>query len=417
MHVFLALEQASVRFHLQAEVKVKRLGFSRSGFVVLAVDSELRVVGVLNPTACVLAVEFVVDVGFVPILVQIFHTPVLAGEIDHRPRTVVPGLHVEPRYACSICHFLIICTESRRDMHDTSTIFRGDIVTGNDTISSFARIDPREERFVFEPYQVRSFIACYDLRLQQVTVCIRTAEFFLIRIQAGLRQNDMIPCGRLYLHVVNLRSDTKGGIRRQSPRRGSPGDDETTVFHFEAGGTSEVFDITVATGLVQFVRRQSCAGSRRIGLNGVALVEETFFIKLFEQVPQGLDVLVVVRDIGVIEVDPVAHLFGEVGPLLSVFHHLATASRVVFIHGDLLADVLFGDTQHLLHTEFNGQTVSIPAGFAAHLETLHRLETAEGIFDGSRHDMVNTRHTVRRRRSFEEQELRMSRTGGYTLTK
>ena len=146
-------------------------------------------------------------------------------------------------------------------------------------------------------------------------------------------------------------------------------------------------------------------------MNGIALVEIAFLIEFLEQVPQGLDILVVVGDIRVLEVHPVAHLLSEVGPLRRIFHYFAAASGVVLIHRYLFSDILFGDTEHLLYAQFDGQTVGVPAGLSAHLKALHSLETAEGIFDGTRHNMVDTRHTVRRRRTFEEQELRVSLAG------
>ena len=88
---------------------------------------------------------------------------------------------------------------------------------------------------------------------------------------------------------------------------------------------------------------QTRTGSGRVRLDGIALVEIAFLVQLLEQVPKRLDILVVIRDIGVLQIDPVAHLLGEVGPLGGVFHHLAAAGGIVLIDGDLLADVLFGD--------------------------------------------------------------------------
>ena len=208
--------------------------------------------------------------------------------------------------------------------------------------------------------------------------------------------------------IVDFRSDAEGGVGRQRPRRGSPCDDVTAVCEVELGCAGEVLDIAVATGLVEFVRAEACSGGRRVGLNGVTLVEVAFFVELFEQVPECLDVLVVVGDIGVVEVHPIAHLLGEVGPLARVFHHFAPARGVVFVHRNLLADILFGDAEHFLYAQFDGQAMGVPTGFTADLEALHGLEATESVLNGSRHDMVNTRHSVSRRRSFEEQKLRMS---------
>ena len=149
---------------------------------------------------------------------------------------------------------------------------------------------------------------------------------------------------------------------------------------------------------------ETCTSHRRVGLNGVALVEETFLVELFEQIPEGFDVLVVVSDVRVLEINPVAHLLGEVRPLTGVFHHLLTAGSVVLIDADLLADVLFGDAEFLFYAEFNRQSVGIPSGFALHLIALHGFVAAEGVFDCTCQNVVNARHAVCRRRTFEEEE-------------
>jgi hypothetical protein len=54
---------------------------------------------------------------------------------------------------------------------------------------------------------------------------------------------------------------------------------------------------------------------------------------------------VFVGNVGVFEVHPVAHLFGQLVPLVGELHHGLAALAVVFFDGDLLADVLLGDAQ------------------------------------------------------------------------
>ena len=88
---------------------------------------------------------------------------------------------------------------------------------------------------------------------------------------------------------------------------------------------------------------------RRIGLNGVTLVQVTFLVELLQQVPQGLNILVIIRDIGVFHIHPVAHLLGQSLPFGSIFHDLCTAGGVVFVHADFLAYIFFFDAQFLLH--------------------------------------------------------------------
>ena len=119
--------------------------------------------------------------------------------------------------------------------------------------------------------------------------------------------------------------------------------------------------------------RQSCTGCGRVGLDGITLVEQSLLIELLEQVPERLDVLVVVGDVGVLEVHPVAHLVGQLCPLVRVHHHILAAGIVVVIDRNLLADVFLRDAQRLLHAQFYRQAVCVPARLALHLEALHGL--------------------------------------------
>ena len=83
-----------------------------------------------------------------------------------------------------------------------------------------------------------------------------------------------------------------------------------------------------------------------------------------------------------------------------------TASIIVFFYRYLLSDVILVDSEFLLHTDLHRQSVGIPACTAVYLEAALGLVPADGILDGTRHNMVNTRHSVCRRRSLEENELR-----------
>ena len=161
--------------------------------------------------------------------------------------------------------------------------------------------------------------------------------------------------------------------------------------------------------------RQACSRTWRIWLDGVALVEQSLVVKLLEHPPQSLDVSVVVSDIWIIKIDPVAHLVGKVGPFLGIFHYLLAAGSIVFIDRDLLADILLGDAKALLDTELDRQTVGIPTCLTLHLITLHRLETAEDILDRTCHHVVDTWHAIGRRRSLVEDKRRMTLTGSHTL--
>ncbi len=102
-------------------------------------------------------------------------------------------------------------------------------------------------------------------------------------------------------------------IRRQSPWSCGPGKYKNLGFivpekcgnkrmagiftDFKLGNQSIVFYIAVASGLVKLVGAQTGTGSRRIWLNGIAFVNQTFFVEFRKQIPAGFDIGVFESDI------------------------------------------------------------------------------------------------------------------------
>ena len=123
---------------------------------------------------------------------------------------------------------------------------------------------------------------------------------------------------------------------------------------------------------------------------------------MLKQPPKRFDVSVFVGDVRVVEVHPIAHFVGQVGPFLGVFHHFLTASIVVLVHRNLFADVFFFDTECFFHPQLHGQAVGVPARFTEHLEAAHGFVAAHDVLNGARQHVVNARHTVGRRRTFVE---------------
>ena len=156
---------------------------------------------------------------------------------------------------------------------------------------------------------------------------------------------------------------------------------------------------------------------RRIRLNGVALVKQVLVVELLQKPPQSLDVAVVVSDVRIFKVNPVANAFGKVGPVTCIFHHFATAGVVVVLYRNLLADVLFCDAESLFHTKFHWQTVGIPASLAVNLVTCQSLVAADNVLDCTCHNVMDTRHSVCRWRAFEEDERLATFAGFYTFVK
>ncbi len=92
------------------------------------------------------------------------------------------------------------------------------------------------------------------------------------------------------------------------------------------------------------MRAQACARCWRIRLDCIAFVKESFLIELSQQPPHGFNVAVVVGNIRVGHIHPIAHVVGERFPFAGKFHYLTAAGVVVFVNGDFTSDVFFCDT-------------------------------------------------------------------------
>src|SRR5574344_1302677 len=110
--------------------------------------------------------------------------------------------------------------------------------------------------------------------------------------------------------------------------------------------------------------------------------------------PQCLNISVVISDIWVIHVYPVAHLICKRLPFFCILHHLPAAGRIVLLNSYTLSDILFCYTQTLLNTQLNRESVSIPSRLSLNLKTTLGFESAENILYCPGHYMVNTGHPV-----------------------
>ena len=323
-------------------------------------------------------------------------------------------------------------------MHDTSTILGRHIVAGNDTECVAHGLNHRQQLLVLHAHEVGTFIAThYTVRQEFLTFLIfrhlATVGNLSSRIEisrhAGIGQNNCYLLSRIRIiglkgYIVNLRAYTECGVGSQGPRRGSPSHEEgraptrhfgLRVLHAEECRAGGVLHVAVATWLVQLMARQASTGSGAIGLNGVALIEQTFIVELLQQIPQGLYIFVVVGDVGVVKVDEVTHLLREIAPLLGVHHHVLAAFLVILLRRDILlrllvVDVGLGDAQRLLHAQLHRQAVCVPACLALYLEATHGLIAVERVLQCTSQYMMNARMTISRGRTLEEYELRASLT-------
>ncbi len=329
-------------------------------------------------------------------------------------------------------------------MHDARTVVGGHVVARDDAEGVGRAVDefvvdfieglhPGEQLSVVQAQQVGALEFGDDLIRHHLVALLVVVERQLGSL--GLEQcveallghdvdarQTVIGVEGLDGHIVDARSHAQCGVGRQCPRRGGPcqhvefveslvgliedglGHRVVAVHDSELCRHGLVFHVAVTPRHVEFVRTQSGASGGRVGLNGISLIKQALVVELLEQPPQGLDITILIGDVGVVHVHPVTHAMGEVFPLMCVFHHLATASGVIVIDTDFLAYVLLGDAECFLHSEFHGQPVRVPPGFAQHLLSQHGVVAAHDVLDGACHHMVNARHAVGTGRSLVKNE-------------
>ena len=243
-----------------------------------------------------------------------------------------------------------------------------------------------------------------------------------------------VTVGGPHYGVIDGRPNRQCGVGRQSPRGCRPRQKvnvQSLVFQAaqiqelglrrcvcpELGHDRRVLDVAVCSWLIQLVGTQSRPRHRTVGLDGVALVKEPFFVHLGQQPPHRFHVLGVVGYVGRIHVHPIPHLTGQLVPLRGVSHHGLAAGVVVLLHRQLGAYVFLGDAKFLLDPKFNGESVGVPSRLPFHAVTLQGLETTKNVFDGPGHHVVNSWLAVGARGSFKKHVRLVCRTRRHALLK
>ena len=291
-------------------------------------------------------------------------------------------------------------------------------------------LHPRQQLLVVHAHEFRALVFTDDLEGNELVAGLVLLEgdslglFVEVGVEQCLGQHDGHLLARVAVpgadgDVVDLRTHAERRIRRKGPRRGGPGQKvgRAPALHLglrvadaELSHDGRILHVAVAARLVQLVRRKARTGGRRVGLDRIALVEEPLVEELLEQPPQRLDVFVVVGDVGVVHIDPVAHLARELLPDARKLHDRLAAGAVVLLDRDFLADILLRDAELLLDAQLHGKSVGVPAGLAVHEVPLLRLVAAEDVLDRAGHDVVDTRHAVGRGGTLVEYEGRMAFT-------
>ena len=280
-------------------------------------------------------------------------------------------------------HVCVICTECGSDVNHTGTVGHGNVVVAGHVVSLlmllFANGDGAlEQRLVFLVFQIGTLVLSEDLVSGGILRLQRTEN----GVTESLSQIVGVAVGGLYLHVDFAGIYTESNVGGQSPGSGCPGQDVGILaLYLKAGDGRALLDSLVA--LRHLVGGQRGSAARAVGNDLKALVEQILLPNLLQRPPFGLDIIVVVGNVGVLHIRPEADSAGEILPHALVFPNafLTLGDKGIDTVGfDLLLAV---QAKKLLYLQFNGQTVGIPARLTGNVVSLHAAVAGDHILDNA----------------------------------
>ena len=144
-----------------------------------------------------------------------------------------------------------------------------------------------------------------------------------------------------------------GDVPRERPRRGRP-HEQTLLAVCDRQLQIDARVDHVAVAERHLVRGQRGLAARAVGDDPVALVQQAALVDLRERPPHRLDVALIQRAVGVLEVDPEADPLGQAVPLLHVREHRLAAAFVELADAVLLDFGLGADAELFFNGELHG---------------------------------------------------------------
>ena len=172
--------------------------------------------------------------------------------------------------------------------------------------------------------------------------------------------------------------------------------DAVAVLEGEPHGDRRILDVLEA--LAHLVARERRGAARAVRQDLVAAEEQAALVELREDPPQGLDVVAVAGDVGVLEVDPVPHAPGEGVPVLEVAEDRLRGTPALnrAIPSSSMR-LLALEAETPLRLDLDRQPVGVPAGPPLDVPALHRLEAAGEVLHRPREHVVDAGAPVRGR--------------------
>ena len=427
VHMFLYFECFISLLQHHAYHYVKRFGCLSRFLVIFSIHVETGVISIFHPRSLIILIKVHIDTFLYKCIVQFFQSIELTRKVHHRAKLSFSVYHKQRRNAGGTSYIGIIRAKSRSYMNYTgSTLIYSHVISRYDTKCFFTclvpfaffiyfyRLHPRNKLFILHTHKVCSLIFTYYSVRDYLVAVLVLIQRHILALCIKMRRHE---CFGQYdshffagirvicpdSHIINLRAYAQCSIRWQCPWSGRPCNEirSTPLCHFrlrlfnlELGSDSGILHIPITTGHIQFVRTQSRSGSRRIRLYGIPFIQQVLFIQLLQQPPKRFYISVVIGYIRIVHIHPITHFTGKVFPLLSIFHHLLTAGRVIIRHRNSLSYIFFSNAQRFFHSKFHRKSMRIPTGLPFHLKAFHRFVTAKYIFYRTCQYVMYSRHAI-----------------------
>ena len=138
--MLLNLIDRALLLHLQRKDNIQILSLAGS-LLIITVDIELRVVGILHVVACMVSISLYVDTLLQELRSEGIHYVVFTLQVNHRTGLTHLVDHKQRGDTGILSHLGVVGTKGRSDMHDTCTIIGSHIVSGNHAESLILHLD------------------------------------------------------------------------------------------------------------------------------------------------------------------------------------------------------------------------------------------------------------------------------------
>ena len=133
-------------------------------------------------------------------------------------------------------------------------------------------------------------------------------------------------------------------------------------------------------------------------------VQQTFLMQRREAPPDAFDIVVRVRDVWMVVVQPVPDPLADLFPFGAIREHTVAAELIELCYAQFFDVLLTTEVEPFLDLDFNRQTVCVPPCLAFDTESAHRPVATEEVLDRSRKHVVNAGLAIGGRRTFEKHE-------------